>query len=269
MKQDARNLFDLALRRARLSAYPAGEFVGQESFMRASEVLSLAEQAGIDAGVTVLDLCCGVAGPGLLIARELHCRYVGVDCDPRAIRIARDRAAGLDCHFEISHVPPVPPGPSEVVLLLETMLAFPDKETLLAEIASVLPVGGRFAFTFEEGQPLTEAERKTMPDADTVWLVPLAELLACLRRVGLRVRWRTECTDTHRLIVESLLDEFAADAGDIGAQIGHPALADLMMAHRHWSDWFRSGRARKFAVVAEKTATTAHGSPVTGRHPLH
>jgi SAM-dependent methyltransferase len=259
MKQDARSTFDLALRRARLSAYPAGEFVGQESFMRASEILSLAERAGIDAGVTVLDLCCGVAGPGLLIARELQCRYVGVDSDPCAIRIARDRAGSLDCRFEICQVPPVPREPSEVVLLLETMLAFPDKETLVAEIANVLPVGGRFAFTFEEGRPLTEAERATMPAADTVWLIPLAEMLACLGRAGLRVCWRSECTDSHRLIVESLLDEFAADAGDIGAQLGRPVLDALMTAHRHWSDWFRAGRVRKFAVVAQKTAVAGDG----------
>jgi hypothetical protein len=33
MKQDARAPFDWALHRARLSAYPPGEFVGQEGFM--------------------------------------------------------------------------------------------------------------------------------------------------------------------------------------------------------------------------------------------
>jgi hypothetical protein len=33
MKQDARAPFDRALHRARLSAYPPGEFVGQDGFM--------------------------------------------------------------------------------------------------------------------------------------------------------------------------------------------------------------------------------------------
>ena len=33
MKQDERAPFDRALPRARLSAYPPGEFVGQEGFM--------------------------------------------------------------------------------------------------------------------------------------------------------------------------------------------------------------------------------------------
>ena len=64
MRQDAREAFTDALERARVAAYPPGEFVGQESFMRASEIRALAVQAGIGPGVAVLDLCCGVAGPG-------------------------------------------------------------------------------------------------------------------------------------------------------------------------------------------------------------
>jgi hypothetical protein len=45
MKQDERAPFDRALRRARLSAHPLGEFVSQEGFMRASEILALAVEA--------------------------------------------------------------------------------------------------------------------------------------------------------------------------------------------------------------------------------
>src|SRR5262249_57586065 len=59
-----RALYDGALRRAREAAYAAGEYVGQESFMRASEIRELAERAGVGSGVSLLDLCCGVAGPG-------------------------------------------------------------------------------------------------------------------------------------------------------------------------------------------------------------
>ena len=54
MKQDERVPFDQALERARMSAYAPGEFVGQESFMLASEILSLAVRAGIGPGVRVV-----------------------------------------------------------------------------------------------------------------------------------------------------------------------------------------------------------------------
>jgi SAM-dependent methyltransferase len=255
MKQDERLAFDRALGPARRTAYPSGEFVEQESFMRAEEIRTLGVRAGIGPGVSVLDLCCGVAGPGRFLATELGCSYLGVDASPGAIAIARERAAGLPCRFEVAQVPPVPAGPFDVVLLLETMLAFADKETLLRDICSALPVGGRFAFTIEEGLPLTRSEREAMPDADTVWLTPLPDLLSCLERVGLEIRWEEECTESHRLMAGSLIDAFVVEAPAITAQLGPRALEELLAAHRVWRDWMGEGRVRKFAFVVEKTET--------------
>ena len=252
MQQDDRVPFDRALRRARMSAYPPGEFVGQESFMCAAEIRQLAVRAGIEPGVPVLDLCCGVAGPGRFIARELGCTYVGVDASGSAIEIARERAGDLPCRFEVGSIPPLPPGTFDVVLLLETMLAFPEKEPLLEGVAGALARGGRFAFTMEEGQPLTDAERALMPDADTVWLMPLEDMLARLAQAGLAVRWRADWSSSHRAVAESLITAFAGDAAAITAQIGARALDELLAAHRLWSDWLGRGRVRKLALVAEK-----------------
>lgn len=253
MKQDERAPFIQALGRARLSAYPAGEFVEQESFMRATEIRALADRAGVGPGVSVLDLCCGVAGPGRLITRELGCTYLGVDSSSSAIQIARERAGELPCRFEVARIPPLPPGPFDVVLLLETMLAFPDKQELLQQISRALTTGGRFAFTVEEGAPLTASERKRMPDADTVWLTPLQDMLSYLERAGLVVRWQEDCSQSHRAMADSLANAFAADAADIAAQIGYRAVDELLAAHRLWSNWLRHGRVRKVAFVAEKT----------------
>jgi hypothetical protein len=161
----------------------------------------------------------------------------------------------LPCRFEVARIPPVPPGRFDAVLLLETMLAFPEKEPLLTEISGSLRVGGRFAFTMEEGLPLTEPERTRMSDADTVWLTPLPDMIASLERVGLVVRWQDDCSRSHRAMADSLIDAFAADAANIAAQIGCRALDELLAAHRLWSDWLRDGRVRKLAFVAEKTGT--------------
>jgi len=252
MKQDERAPFVQALQRARASAYAAGEFVEQESFMTAAEIRGMAVGAGIGPGVRVLDLCCGVAGPGRLITAELGCTYLGVDLSAGAIEIARERAGDLPCRFEVARIPPVPRGPFDVVLLFETMLAFPDKETLLGQISRALTEGGRFAFTMEAGLPLTEAERAAMPDADTVWLIPLQEMLTCLQRVGLIVRRQDDRSHSHRAMADSLIEAFAADAADIATQIGPGALEELLTAHRLWSEWLREGRVRKIALVAEK-----------------
>jgi SAM-dependent methyltransferase len=253
MKQDERVPFVQALREARVAAYPPGEFVEQESFMRATEIRTLADQAGIAPGVSVLDLCCGIAGPGRFITRELGCTYLGVDYSSSAIDVARQSAGEIPCQFEVSRIPPIPPGPFEVVMLLETMLAFADKASLVKEIAGALVPGGRFAFTLEAGPPLTESERASMPDADTVWLTPLPEMLGYLERAGLVVHWQADWSQPHRAVADSLLDAFGGDAAGIAAQIGHRALEELLAAHRLWSDWLRAGRVRKIALAAAKT----------------
>jgi len=250
MTQDERRPFVEALQHARESAYAPGEYVEQESFMRASEIRALAERAGIVAGTSVLDVCCGVAGPGRLLTRELDCNYLGVDSSASAVDIARERARGLPCRFVVAQVPPLPPGGFDAVLLLETMLAFRDKEPLVKGISRALAPGGRFAFTVEEGRPLTESERARMPDAETVWLTPLDELHGLLARAGLVVRWQKDWSPSHRAVAESLTDAFAADAPAIASQIGRRALAELLTAHRLWSQWLASGRVRKIAVVA-------------------
>jgi SAM-dependent methyltransferase len=263
MRQDDRAPFVRALQRARQSAYVPGQFVEQEGFMRAGEIRALAERAGVARGVSVLDLCCGIAGPGRFITAELGCAYLGVDYSDSALDIARERAGELPCRFEVARLPPVPSGRFDVVLLFETMLAFPDKDALVQGIARALTMGGRFAFTVEEGLPLTDSERETMPDADTVWLVPLQELLASLERVGLSVRWLGDCSRSHRAVADSLIDAFAADAVDIGAEIGNVALEELLDAHRLWSDWLRRGRVRKLALVTEKTRAPHGEAPTT------
>ena len=221
--------------------------------MRGPEIRSLAVRAGIAPGVSVLDLCCGVAGPGRFITSELGCTYLGVDSSASG---NRDRAGARCATFRVasrslgSHQ--CRPVRSTWCSCWRRCSPSADKEPLLREISSALPVGGRFAFTVEEGRPLTEAERAIMPDADTVWLLPLPQLLSCLERVGLHVRWVEECSRLHQEMVDALIDAFVADQDSITADLGGRAVDELLAAHRLWSDWLSEGRVRKFACVAEK-----------------
>ena len=250
MRQDERAPFDRALRRAREAADGPGAFAGQESFMTASEIRALAARAGVGPGVGVLDLCCGAGGPGRLLARELGCDYLGVDASESAVALARERADGLPCRFAVARVPPLPPGRFDVVLLLETLLAFEDTDALLGAIAAALAPGGRFAFTLEEGRALTAAERAAMPDADTVWLTPLDELTASLERAGLTITTVEDHSAAQRATARALADAYAADGAAIAAEVGRRALDELLAAHRLWVDWLQQGRVRKLALIA-------------------
>ena len=250
MRQDDRAPFERALRPAREAAYGPGGFAGQESFMTAAEIRALAARAGVGPGVEVLDIGCGVGGPGRLLVRELGCTYLGVDFSASAIAIARERARDLPCRFVAARIPPMPAGRFDVVLLLEGMLAFEDKDALLPEIFPELRPGGRFAFTLEEGRPLTAAERAAMPDADTVWLAPLDEIAASLERAGFVVTWQEDHSRAHRETASALADAYAADAEAIAAQLGRRALDELLAAHRLWIDWLATGRVRKLVLIA-------------------
>ena len=244
--------FDPALDRARVAAYAPGEFVGQEGFMTAAEISALAARAGVGPGVAVLDVCCGTGGPGRFVTRELGCGYLGVDESALAVALARERTNGLPCRFAVAPVPPLPAGAFDVVLLLEAMLAFADKDALARAIAAALRPGGRFAFTLEAGPPLTPAERAAMPAAGTVWPAPLEEMTACLERAGLVVAWQEDRSAAHAAMAQALAGAFAAHAEDLARRLGRPRLDYLLATHRLWTQWLREGRMRKLAVVAER-----------------
>ncbi|MGL5816150.1 MAG: class I SAM-dependent methyltransferase [Phycicoccus sp.] len=251
---DARTAFDEVLHRSRATAFGRAEFVGQESFVTRSEVLALGRAAGIRRGTRVLDLCCGTAGPGLLLATELRCAYLGVDERPAAVASARRRARaeGVACHISVGRVPPLPPGRVDVVLLLETLLAFADKGPLLAAVAAALPPGGRFALTVEAGHPLTPDEAGAMPESHTVWPIPLDELVEALARVGLDVRWQREWTGSHRARADALAGAYERAATGIRDAGERESIDRLVAAHRLWSRWLGEGRLRKHALVAKR-----------------
>jgi hypothetical protein len=91
-----------------------------------------------------------------------------------------------------------------------------------------------------------------MPDADTVWLIPVPEMFELLERAGLAVRCQEDRSTSHQAVADSLIEAFEADAASIARGIGRRALDELLAAHRLWSDWLRDGRVRKLAFVVEK-----------------
>jgi hypothetical protein len=77
-------------------------------------------------------------------------------------------------------------------------------------------------------------------------------MAASLERAGLVVTWQEDHSQTHRAMAQALANAFAADAEDIAAQIGRPALDELLAAHRLWIGWLDEERVRKLALVAKR-----------------
>jgi sarcosine/dimethylglycine N-methyltransferase len=245
-----------SLRPSHVQAHRKGEYVGQESFISASEILGLARAAGVDARSRVLDLCCGSGGPALHLARQTACRIVGVDRSSEAIHLARTSAEsqGLDhrATFIVSDAlcTPTDAASFDAVLLYETMLAFEDKRRLLRVVRKLLCPGGWFGLTFEEGQPLSVAERRRIPASEDVWLVPEREFRVLLKAADFQIRLVEDHTAVHAEVARRLAAAFRHDRAAIIAAVGAQACNELVMAHERWAEWLNARRVRKLAVVA-------------------
>jgi SAM-dependent methyltransferase len=210
----------------------------------------------------VLDLCCGVGGPGNLVSRATGCELIGLDLDLAALTLARSGSMGTRARFVAAAVPALPlRGPFDVVLLVETFLAFPDKQRLLTTVAGLLAPGGRLAFTVEEGSPLSAEEGASIPGGGTVWPVELGALEGLLAGVGLTIRSLVDHTEAHAGCARRLHDAFAADRAHLAAALGERSTAELLLAHERWIEWLGSRRIRKLAVVCERLAK----APAAGR----
>jgi sarcosine/dimethylglycine N-methyltransferase len=247
-----------ALRPAHFQAHREGEYVGQESFMAAREILDLARVAGVDARTRALDLCCGCGGPALYLARQTGCRIVGIDRSSEAIHLARASAEhqGLDrrATFIVAEAigPPVDATSFDAVLLYETMLAFEDKRRLARVVRRLLRPGGRFGLTFEEGRPLSSAERRRLAQGEEVWLTPESEFRVLLEAVGFRIGWMKDYTASHAEIAGRLAAALQSDRAPIVAVLGAQRFNELVVTHERWAEWLSARRVRKLALVAQR-----------------
>ena len=227
--------------------------------MSAREILDLARAGGVDARTRVLDLCCGSGGPALHLARQTGCRIVGVDRSSEATYLARTSAEhqGLDRRgtFIVAEglCPPLDAASFDAVLLYETMLAFEDKRRLVRVVLrKLLRPGGRFGLTFEEGWPLSSAERRRIPEGEEVWLTLESEFREVLEATGFRIRWVEDHTAAHAEVAWRLAAAFRRDRVSIIEALGPQMSNELVMAHERWAEWLSARRVRKLTVVAQR-----------------
>jgi ubiquinone/menaquinone biosynthesis C-methylase UbiE len=124
-----------------------------EFHVRGTEVtIELAQQAGLQKDMRVLDIGCGIGGPCRLLADEYGCMTTGIDITREYIRtaIGLSELTGLSERTHFIHASalqlPFAANSFDSVWTQHVQMNIVDKKQFYAEISRVLKPGGRFVY---------------------------------------------------------------------------------------------------------------------------
>jgi ubiquinone/menaquinone biosynthesis C-methylase UbiE len=178
----------------------------------------LARRAGIVAGMRVLDVCAGLAGPARFLATARRCRVVGVDLHAArcagAVRLTA--AVGLADRVRVvradATVLPFAAGSFDACISQEGLLHVADKGRALHECRRVLVAGGRLAFTdWIATARLGDGERRRLAEwTAATTLQTLDGYRALLRRAAFAAVEAEDITDEWRPVLKSRFERYRA-----------------------------------------------------------
>jgi ubiquinone/menaquinone biosynthesis C-methylase UbiE len=141
---------------------------GEVPFGEASDRLTdmMIEKLKIGAGSQVLDVGCGVGGPGVRIARLTGARVTGISVSQEQITRANTLAKSAELTervvFQQANAMEIPfPAQSfDAAIALESIIHMPDRGRVLTQICRTLRPGGRLVLTdFFERAPIPAVKR--------------------------------------------------------------------------------------------------------------
>ena len=220
------------------SDYPEGfEHI---SFLTLSEMRSMAATLALGPGSTLVDLGCGMGGPGLWIASQARAHLVGIDLSDVALDHARDRARALVPPVEatfaqgsFSHTG-LEAASADGAMSVDALQYAPDKRAALDEVARVLRPGARFAFVCFELEP------ERIAGLPVLGTDPVSDYAPLLAEAGFETEsyettagWRERVTATYQALIEArpALAEEMGDAASV-ALLGEVALTLQLQPYR-------------------------------------
>jgi SAM-dependent methyltransferase len=163
---------------------------------------AMAEYGTVGRDDKVLDIGCGVGGPGRFLVDRLGCSVVGTDLLDKRIEIAKALTRKTGLHERISYRRadatdlPFRAGAFSLVWMLDVSIHIRNKRALFGEIAHVLKPGGLFVMHEQLG-PLAEAMRPVTRQAPYI-AASLPQLIRHVDEAGLRVlTWRDTTPRVH------------------------------------------------------------------------
>jgi sarcosine/dimethylglycine N-methyltransferase len=187
----------------------------------------LAKLAGIAAGMSVLDVGCGIGGPARFLAANHGCQIEGVDLSESFIDAARyltgrtgqsgqvlfQTASALDLPFG--------DGCFDVVLLQHVAMNIADRAGLYREIRRVLKQGGRFA-TYDVvtsgGEPYFPVPWARTPSAS--FLLSADATREAVEQAGFRVLTWQDDTQTAKDWLAQLRASAPQPSPNLGVVVG-------------------------------------------------
>jgi ubiquinone/menaquinone biosynthesis C-methylase UbiE len=166
----------------------------------------LAQMAGVDADLRVLDVLSGLGGPARHLSRRYGATAIGLDVTPRMVdgALRRTRDANLDdrVDFRLGNALDMPfrANTFDIVWGQDSWCYVTDKGRLIDEAFRVLKPGGEIAFTdWIRTGPMSEEEWHSL---NTFMVFPYMETLDGYRKLLVRSGFRVEAA-------EDLSDDFA------------------------------------------------------------
>ncbi|HEX5480015.1 MAG TPA: class I SAM-dependent methyltransferase [Dehalococcoidia bacterium] len=204
--------------------YPAGfEHI---SFITLDELRTFVNDLRLTPGSRLIDLACGMGGPGLWVAREADAELTGVDVSAVAVAAASARACslGLDVRARFQQGSfadtGIEPGSAAGVMSVDALQYAPDKRAALEEAARILAPGGRLVVACFELEP------ERVAGLPVLGTDPVADYAALLDAAGFDAmryeetdRWLERLTAAY----QSALDA----RSDLIAEMGEPAVQAL------------------------------------------
>lgn len=129
------------------------------SFITLDELRTFVGELRLAPGSRLVDLACGMGGPGLWVAREADAALTGIDISPVAVAAAaaRARTLGRDgrARFQQGSFADtgLEPGSAAGVMSIDALQYAPDKRAALEEAARILAPGSRLVVACFELEP--------------------------------------------------------------------------------------------------------------------